>query len=359
MPSLTQRIRMHSFLGRPAVGVNVVDGTDTDAALLSQIDSLLNAAAASFAARHYDDAVKIYLACESLIYAHLDPQWDPELTGKVRPLLPRDPSLFGPLLSATCQWLNVLPVAVSVSPVRPATPVAAPVLSGVSGLYGAGIGRVSANPAASAEALSDMHLAAIFADQGNTAASAATVARARSLDPVAAAALAPPGPAAAAPPQAPAPTAPAAPTAPVGPAERVASPDARSAASLLRVPGLSRVTGTVPVLDLPELPNSLLAQRQAGLLTGAGTSFTVKTLQWPATGTPDVAAIESALYAPHVTASELPDALTNPAGLWDRALQLPHDYFYVIPLAIAQCYQALGDYAKAETYYCRRRGIPT
>jgi Tc toxin complex TcA C-terminal TcB-binding domain len=353
MPSLTQRIRMHSFLDRPAVGTSVVDSTDTDAALLSQIDSLLNAAGASFTARHYDDAVKIYLACESLIYAHLDPQWDPELTGKVRPLLPRDPSLFGPLLSATCQWLNVLPVAVSASPVRPATPVAAPLLSSVSGLYGAGIGRVSANPAASAAALSDLHLATIFADQGNTAASAAAVARAQSLDPAAAAALAPP---ATAPPQAPAPAAPAAPTASVRPAPPAAlapaaALDARSTASPLRVPGLSRVTGAVPVLDLPELPNSLLAQRQAGLLTGAGTSFTVKTLQWPATGTPDVGAVESALYAPHVTAAELPDALTNPAGLWDRALQLPHDYFYVIPLALAQCYQALGDYARAETYY--------
>ena len=47
----------------------------------------------------------------------------------------------------------------------------------------------------------------------------------------------------------------------------------------------------------------------------------------------------------------MPDALSNPTSLWERALLLPHDYFYVIPLAIAQCYQALGDYAQAETYY--------
>ena len=57
------------------------------------------------------------------------------------------------------------------------------------------------------------------------------------------------------------------------------------------------------------------------------------------------------MYAPHVTAATLPDSLLNETSLWERALLLPHDYFYVIPLAIAQCYQALGDYAQAETYY--------
>jgi len=342
MLSLTQRIRTYSFLDRPAVGTSVVATTDTDAALLSQIDSLLNTAGASFTARNYNDALSTYFVCESLIYAHLDPQWDPDLTGKVRPLLPRDPSLFGPLLVATSQWLNILPVAVSVSPVRPVTPVAAQLVSSVSGLYGAGIGRVSATPAASAEALSDMHLATIFADEGNTAASTAAVARARTLDAAVAAALAPPNPPGPAPSQAPAATA----------------ADTEPATSPLRLPELSPVADTFPILRLPELPISLLAQKQAGLLTGAGTSFTVQTVQWSATGNPDIGVIESALYAPRVTAAELPDALMNPAGLWDRALQLPHEYFYVIPLAIAQCYQALGDYVKAETYYLQAAAYP-
>jgi len=371
MASLTQRIRTYSFLDRPAVDISVVDTTDTDAALLAQIDSLLNSAAASFAARDYSDALNTYFACESLIYAHLDPQWDPDLANKFRPLLPRDPSLFDPLLSATCQWLDILPVAVSVSPVRPSTPVTAQLLSSVSGLYGAGISQVSANPAATAEALSDMHLATIFADEGNTAASTATIARAQSLDSTVAAALAPPGPAGTAPAQAPASAAPAAPATPVVPptptgaklqavasaadtpaaAVTTVASDGSQTTSPLRLSGLSSITLTDPVLTLPVLPVSLLAQRQAGLLTGAGASFTVKTLQWAATGSPDVATIESTMYAPHVTVTDLPDALSNPAGLWERALLLPHDYFYVIPLAIAQCYQAIGDYAQAETYY--------
>jgi tetratricopeptide (TPR) repeat protein len=331
MLTITQRIRTYSFLDRPAAEVSVVNTTDTDAALLSQIDSLLNAAAASLTARDYDSALKMYITCESLIYAHLDPQWDPGLAGKIRPHLPRDPTLFGPLLLAASQWLSILPVAVSHSPVQPLAPVPAQLLSSVAGFYGAGIGRVSANPAASAQASSDMHLATIFADQGNTAASTAAVARARALDPAIATALAPPPPAASPPPAAPGP---------------------------LRLPGLSPVVGRYPILRIPELPISLLGEKQAGLLSGTGTSFTVKTMQWTAAGIPDIGAIENALYAPRVLAPELPDALMNPAGLWDRALQLPHVYFFVIPLAIAQCYQALGDYANAEKHYLQAAAYP-
>ncbi len=40
----------------------MVETTGTDAALLSQIDSLLNAAAVSFAACDYDSALRIYFA---------------------------------------------------------------------------------------------------------------------------------------------------------------------------------------------------------------------------------------------------------------------------------------------------------
>ena len=42
MASLTQRMRTYSFLNRPTVDFSVVGTTDTDAALLSQIDSLLS-----------------------------------------------------------------------------------------------------------------------------------------------------------------------------------------------------------------------------------------------------------------------------------------------------------------------------
>lgn len=35
----------------------------------------------------------------------------------------------------------------------------------------------------------------------------------------------------------------------------------------------------------------------------------------------------------------------------DFSIQLPHNYFYVIPIALGDCYHALGDYETAQTYY--------
>ena len=40
----------------------------------------------------------------------------------------------------------------------------------------------------------------------------------------------------------------------------------------------------------------------------------------------------------------------------DFALDLPHIYFYVIPLGLAECHHALGDYAAAETKYLEAAG---
>jgi len=37
----------------------------------------------------------------------------------------------------------------------------------------------------------------------------------------------------------------------------------------------------------------------------------------------------------------------------DFAVQLPHIYFYVIPVALGDCYHAIGEYEKAETYYLK------
>jgi hypothetical protein len=338
--TLTQRISTYSYIDRPAIELDAVGTSDADAALLAQIDSLLSSAGASFNARDYDAALTAYFSCESLIYAHLDPQWDPDLGPKLRPLLPRDPSLFQPLLSASSQWLNILSVPASPSPVRPATAPAATLLASVAGLHGAGLAPVSANPTATAEALSDMQLASLYTAQGNTAASTAAAARAKTLDATVATSFSVTPVAA---------TVAAAPT--VAPAA-IAAPAIRTAPVALRVETLSPAAlRPIEAVPIPKLPITLLAQKQVGVLTGTGAQSAVKTIQWAASGSPDIASITSILYAPHATAATLPDALMNADSLWERALLLPHYYYYTIPLAIAQCYQALGDYANAETYY--------
>lgn len=184
MVTLTQAIATYSYIDRPTIDLGTIDTSNTEIALLTQVDSLMASAATSFNARQYNDAVSTYHAAESLIYANLDPQWEPELGGQFRPLLPRDPSLFSPLLSATSQWLNILPVPSPASPVRPTTTVNEQLLSSVSALHGAGIIPVSTDLATAFDALADLRLATIYNGQGNTAASTIVEQRAETLDPV-------------------------------------------------------------------------------------------------------------------------------------------------------------------------------
>ena len=80
------------------------------------------------------------------------------------------------------QWLNILPVPVPTSPVRPSVEPAAQVPLNVSALHGAGLTLVSSNPAATAESVADMRLASIYDSQGNAAAGAVAAARAETLD---------------------------------------------------------------------------------------------------------------------------------------------------------------------------------
>ena len=224
------------------------------------------------------------------------------------------------------------------SPVRPTVPVDAQLLGTVAKLDGAGLGVVSADPAAAAGAIADMHLAQIYACQGNTAGAAAAVARAKELDPTLAGSLEPKAPG----------------------SERNA-PLARSSrpvAASVRVTGTKGTLAVQPaVVDAPpSLPITVLAEKQAGLLTGVAGNYAVTPIQWPAGGSPATADITSLLYTAHAAAASLPDALNNPATLADQAVALPHDYFYVIPLALAECYEAMGDYANAETYYLQAAG---
>ncbi|KGC50015.1 Tc toxin subunit A-related protein [Burkholderia pseudomallei] len=348
MLSLTQRVLTYSFIDRPPVNPRAIGTSSADAALLAQIDALLASAAASFKARAYDAALDDYFACESLIYSHLDAQWNPDLGGRLRSRLPRDAALFDSLLSATSQWLNVLPVPAPASPVRPATPPPAQALAGVAALRGAGLAPVSPNPAATAQALSDMQLASLYTSQGNSAASSVAVTRAKAVDAAVVGAFSPP--------QMPNPS---------------ALPAANPNAAPSTTPGFHPAPGVMPprgidlapaaltplkIQPMPKLPIALLAQKQVGLLTGSGAQTAVKAIQWAASGAPDIASIKTILYAPHASAAALPDALTNANSLWERSVLLPHDYFYTIPLAIAHCYQALGDYANAETYYLQAAG---
>jgi hypothetical protein len=345
MPTLTQAIATYSYINRPALDLGTIDLTNPDIALLTQINSLLASAAASFSARQYDDAINTYHAAESLIYANLDPQWVPELGSQIRPLLPRDPSLFSPLLSATSQWLNILPVPSPPSPVRPTTAVNEQLLSSVSALHGAGITPVSTDLATAYEALADLRLATIYNGQGNTAASTVIEQRAATLDPVIAKGFGPIG-------NTPTPT----PT-PIPTPKPLPTPVIKSVVSPTISPVLTKVgtnvalLGGVPIETQPSLPIGIVAEKQVGLLVGSAGKYAIGSVEWAANAVPNISTITALLYIPHASAATLPDSLNNVSTFWETATMLPHDYFYVIPLALAECYEAIGDYATAETYY--------
>jgi len=336
MATLTQKIATYSYISRLPINLGTLDPSNTDTALLVQINALMTSAAASFNARKYNDALSSYHAAESLIYSALDPQWVPELGNQFWPLLPRNPSLFTSLLSATSQWLNIVPVPSPPSPVRPLITTNAETLSSMSSLHGAGVTLVNKNPTGAFEALADMKLATVYTNQGNTGANAVAVKRATGLDPTIVKGFQPPQSNKA--------------KVPASPIANAAAPRVSPIGAATPQPTLSIPTA-VPVETQPALPVALLPQKQVGLITGSGGQYGVKPVEWAANANPDVASIITTMYAPHGTAVTLPDGLLNGNTLWQTAAQLPHDYFYVIPLALAECYEAIGDYANAETYF--------
>jgi len=366
MPTLTQSILIYNYIDRPTIDLGTLDTSDADFALLSQVDTLMAQAATAFNARRYQPAIDAYHAAESLIYSQLDPQWKPDLELKVRKVLPRTASLFTPLMSSTVQWLNILPVNAPVSPVQPSSPVPAAALGAASALDGVSLNMVNANPGLAAETLAAAKLAGIYSGQGNSAASTAVAAQAVTLDPTLAGQL---GLAAAVPAPSPAPV--AAPTPPTVPLVTAAAPPiagtkvggamlatvaGNAGGSPTAAPGVEPAVEPIGIGPIKGLPIVLLPQKQLGLLTGTVENYSVQTVQWASSGSPDPQKIVSLLYQAHASAASLPDALTNVTTLWERALLLSHDYFYVIPLALAQCYQGLGDYATAETYYLMAAG---
>ena len=61
--------------------------------------------------------------------------------------------------------------------------------------------------------------------------------------------------------------------------------------------------------------------------------------------------MKSDIYERRISATALADIVPHFIEPGDVAIGLAHDYYYTIPLGIAECYHKLGDYPAAETYY--------
>ena len=73
--------------------------------------------------------------------------------------------------------------------------------------------------------------------------------------------------------------------------------------------------------------------------------------EWKAGDQIPVAEIADNIYARRINFTDIGQLTRIPDLFTDKALQLPHLYFYVIPMALGDCYNALGEFATAQSYY--------
>ena len=97
--------------------------------------------------------------------------------------LPRDASLFDPLLSASLEWMNVLPVAGPVSPVRPRIAFSTAALSSVTAYATAGLSSPAVSTTTGLQAAADLHMAQTLTALGNAGAAQFFTGRANQTDP--------------------------------------------------------------------------------------------------------------------------------------------------------------------------------
>ena len=365
----TSFLQVHPGLG---------DGGAGGAKTLAEVEATLSSAHDAYLQRRYQDAIAAYKRAATMIYSYLEPDLastSPSLYGS----LPKHPGLFDPLVSVGAEYLNVLalPTAPDVTP-RVAVDQAAlgDDQSTRAGLHSARL----ASPAARA-AFADLQSAARLDALGLIDNAAFYAKRAAISDPELAQLLAAAGQPAAAP----APGAPAVP----GPGRVRAGRRARAAgpqvAAAVDAPGVAHAALADPAhagiaVEMPfneqiaaaaerglaavkadgaaddgadgaaagALPAVLLEARTLGLQSNGD----MTELTWTAGDTLAPEELRKQLYDSRVSrASMLGDILLRPKSAADVALALGHDYYYVIPLGIAEAQHALGDYAAAEAQY--------
>ena len=285
-----------------------------DTALLQQIQAALDAAAADFVARRYQDAIADYQQAATLIWSQLDPGIKP-WSGLVA-ALPYNQAVLGALLQTSLNWLGVMTVPAPLSPVSPPSPDPAivPPASNRVGLTS----PIVSSPASLAAA-ANARLAGIFGEQGSAVAHKEFVGIASRLDPTVANAVLSGG---------------------TGPIDGDAA--------------LGATLGSASAGDGSALPISLTQTREVGVVAAGEVDSAEKdvlVLGFEVGGVPNAANLEARLYQGRTSLAILPDILAQPLTSSDFVMSLPHTYFYVIPVGLGDCYTALGDWADAEASY--------
>ena len=319
---------MYSYnLDRRVIGT-IIDGPPASVAL-AEIETRLAAAAAAFAERRYQEAVDAYLVAERLIYRQLNPKVPP-VGGPLGIKGIRDRRLFEPLLDVSVGYLNLLGVNEPVAPARPRERVDPALLENAEKLAEVGLTSRRLGAERATDAAADWRAAQDLLAVGNEAAAKFHLERAREADPELVRTL------------------------DKARSTDGAEPPDRPRPRPLPLPTLRRphVPGETAVADLgtrAELPRipGLTVDRTLGTMLGGG----VERFTWPIGDAPPRRKIMDVVYAERVNKVDLVDIIRRPTQPSDIPLWLPHAFYYVVPLGLAECYHGLGEFERAEDYY--------
>lgn len=320
--------------------VSVFEGdgaADTsESAYLKSVEAAMLAANDHYAARRYREAIDEYRAAQALIYGHLDPGVHVGVL-RAADLLPRHPGLFPPLLSAAVEWTNVLPVSGPRSGIQPRMAVDPDLLAQTARLSAAGLTSPRFD-GSGLRAAADVAMYRTMRGLGNEAASSFYLRRAEQISPevtrllledqspqdvrAGIAGSAPGG----------------------GEADRIVDVLGERAAPAASAPA--------PVT----LPPAATVDRSLALALDEQDKPWV--VSWQAGDAPPVDQVTEAVYARRVSLEVLTDLVSRPQVPSDFSVSLPHLYFYVIPLALAECYHALQDWQRAEQLYLTASSYP-
>jgi hypothetical protein len=288
-------------------------------AALAAIEAKLVEAKNYALARRNQDAIRAYEQARDLIYAQLNPVHTPG--DFLDPGIYYEPKLFDPLLDLAVEWMNVLPVHQPPPPVRPRERVDAELFrpadeAGQAGLFANQLARRE-----HLDTVGDWQLSRTYAAHGNAGAAEFFRRRALETNEGTLSAL-----------------------------ER----DAPPVSSDVSGPTAQRVAMAVQ----PVTGQDLFMQREPlpAALTGDRVFFTKvngrpERFRWSAGEGPPRGAIRAAVYETRIARDLdliIAKHVSQPAEV---ALDLPHAYYYVIPLGLAESYHALGDYPNAEAHY--------
>lgn len=331
MASLKYAENYYTFRNTAKVIGTIISSSSAEEAALEAIEAKLVEANNDYLSRKYQDAIDAYKEAEALIYAQLDPKYPPVRVPGVT--LSRDPRLFDPLLSVALEWMNILPVRQSLTSVRPRVLPDATLFGDAAQLDQSGLVNSKLATTAAANASADWQLAKTFTEMGNVKAATFFSNRAKSTDPATVDLLEKSTSAT------PAPSEP--------PAARLATGSVSEVARNVTTASSVSVGRTATVMRSVSVEASPTLDRSFGVKVDGA----VKSFNWNADSAPPLEDVKAEVYTKRVVSSELERLVFVPISASDVALALPHDYYYVIPLGLAECYHALGDYVNAEKYY--------